>query len=117
LAKLFIQQSILSGKNELAWSYVLDYEIARSPFVERRERFQQWRNFARCHCNEDETVLRNAEKLRQSGIKVADSLHIACAVKMGCDYLFTVDDGMLASHIDEIAILNPLEFVTKELTR
>jgi predicted nucleic acid-binding protein len=50
-------------------------------------------------------------------VLVADSLHIACAVKMGCDYLFTVDDGMLARHIDEISILNPLEFGTKELKR
>jgi predicted nucleic acid-binding protein len=115
LAKLSVQQSILAGKNSLAWSYILDYEIARNPFVERRERFQQWRNIARRYCDEDETILQKAEELRQTGLKVADSLHSACAVKMGCDCLLTTDDGILARHIHEIAVFNPLEFISKEL--
>jgi hypothetical protein len=38
-SKLYIQQDILIGKYDLAWSYVLDYEIGLSPFEERRDKF------------------------------------------------------------------------------
>ena len=40
-AKLFIQQELLDKKYELAWSYVLDYEIEINPFEERKEKFRQ----------------------------------------------------------------------------
>jgi hypothetical protein len=60
LAKLSIQQSVLSRRYLLAWSYVLDYEIEQSPFRERRECFLQWKNIAVSHCNEDDAVLQKA---------------------------------------------------------
>jgi hypothetical protein len=40
-AKVFIQQQILSQNYELAWSYVLVYEIGNSPFSERKDRIMQ----------------------------------------------------------------------------
>jgi len=111
LAKLSIQESILSRRNLLAWSYVLDYEVGRSPFVERRERFLQWKQIAARHCNESESILQKAEEVQKKGTKVVDSLHIACAINMECDYLVTTDDGMLGKDFEGIMVIGPLDFI------
>jgi hypothetical protein len=60
-AKLYIQQALLAGKYELAWSYILDYEIGISPFEERKEKFMRWKNIAKCFCKEEDAVLIEAE--------------------------------------------------------
>jgi hypothetical protein len=115
LAKLSIQSAVLTGGHTLAWSYVLDYEISKSPFHERAERFMQWKERAVCFCEESEAILRNAEALQQRGLKIADAMHAACAISMRCDYLLTTDTGMFKMEIPGIVILNPIEFVERGL--
>jgi predicted nucleic acid-binding protein len=119
-AKLFIQQQILSQNYELAWSYVLDYEIGNSPFSERKDRIMQWKNIARLHCVENESILLEAEKLQKIGLKVVDSLHIACADFMQCDYVLTTDGKMLNKPIKQVTqmpVLNPMEFIQREVIK
>jgi hypothetical protein len=42
-AKLRIQERVVAGEIELAWSYILDYESAANPFEERRAAVGSWR--------------------------------------------------------------------------
>ncbi|MDR0866893.1 MAG: PIN domain protein [Planctomycetota bacterium] len=114
-AKLLVQQQILRGNYELAWSYVLDYEIERSPFAQRQARIRSWKNRATISCQQEDGILTMAEKFRRRRIKIADSLHIACAVFMRCDYLLTTDRQMLNKPVTEIAVVNPINFVQREI--
>ncbi|GMO13619.1 MAG: hypothetical protein Ta2A_24390 [Treponemataceae bacterium] len=119
-AKLYIQRQILSQNYELAWSYVLDYEIGESPFSERKDRILQWKSIARLHCVENEDILQEAEELQKIGLKVVDSLHIACADFMHCDYAVTTDRKMLnkpIKRITQMPVLNPMEFIQREVIK
>jgi len=113
-AKLAIQQCIVSAQYELAWSYVLDYEIGISPFEERREKFMRWKTIARCYCDEAEPILREAERLVTQHLKVFDALHIASAMYLHCDYVITTDAKMLNKTVANIAIVDPIEFIRRE---
>lgn len=48
----------------------------------------------------------------QLGIKPKDALHIACAKSMNCDYFITTDRGLTNKNVDDITIINPVDFVT-----
>jgi predicted nucleic acid-binding protein len=113
-AKLYIQQELLIGKYELAWSYILDSEIGISPFEERKEKFMRWKNIAKCFCNEEDVVLIEAEKLAAMGFKIIDALHTAAAIYMRCDYLITTDRKMLNKPVSDILIVDPIEFLRRE---
>ncbi|GHU53462.1 hypothetical protein FACS1894200_14000 [Spirochaetia bacterium] len=110
-----IQQEIMLGKYNLAWSYVLDYEIGLSPFEERRDKFLKWKKVAKCFCDENETLLSSAEKLFSIGFKTIDALHTAAAIYMKCDYLVTTDRKMLNKNTSHITIVNPIDFLRKEV--
>lgn len=117
-AKLGIQEAIRSGDLELAWSYILDFENQNNPFMDRRERIQEWRRYAKVDCVENPTIKSVAESLKQKGLREIDSLHVACAIHTGCDYFITTDDKILSKSamIDGIAIDDPVGFIKKELT-
>lgn len=110
-AKLFVQQKILSGKYELLWSYVLEYENGKNPFEARRNGILRWKKIAKVSIMESEEILSFGEKLIKRGVKLYDALHVACAYAGGCDYLITVDRGLLNKKIDEIRIYNPIDFI------
>ena len=116
-AKLRIQEVVRAGDLELAWSYILDFENENNPFLDRRERIQQWRSYAKTDCVEDLAVKRMAESLRQKGLRQIDSLHVACAIHAGCDYFITTDDRILSKSetISEVVIDDPIGFIKKEL--
>ena len=59
-AKLLLQEHVREGRHELAWSYILDYEISRNPFQERVRSILDWRHLARTVIHESSSVLRNA---------------------------------------------------------
>lgn len=116
-AKLYIQSEILSGKFELAWSYILDYENSQNPFEDKKETIQVWKNIAVVDCEVNTEIIELAEKVRQVGIKSKDALHIACAVYTGCKYFITTDTRVLAKNIEGniegITVINPIDFVRK----
>jgi len=113
-AKIYVQQKIMNGAHELAWSYVMDYENSLNPFLERRYRIALWKGIAKVFCDENETILTEAEKLRDIGLKFFDSLHVACSVFLECDYFLTTDDRLEKKIISAIRVINPIEFIRTE---
>ena len=47
------------------------------------------------------------------GIKSKDSIHLACAISMQCEYFLTTDDELIkkASGIKEIKVTDPISFI------
>nr|VFK35097.1 MAG: hypothetical protein BECKMB1821I_GA0114274_11003 [Candidatus Kentron sp. MB]VFK77083.1 MAG: hypothetical protein BECKMB1821H_GA0114242_10983 [Candidatus Kentron sp. MB] len=47
------------------------------------------------------------------GLKPIDSLHIACAIALQCDYFITVDKGILKKSRDIRSpnIISPIDFI------
>ena len=111
-AKLSIQAEVRSGKIELAWSYILDYENDANPNEERKESIERWRRLARVDTTETSAIVAAAEDFCSRGLKKKDSLHLASAVVLDCEIFFTTDDGLLKKRrtISEIKILNPIEY-------
>lgn len=110
-AKLFVQQGIQSGRFSLAWSYVLEYENNKNPFELRRDSIRQWKGLATKFIAESDEVIALSEALIARGVKLYDSLHVACACIGGCERFLTVDKGLLNKLINEIIVQNPLDFV------
>jgi hypothetical protein len=42
-AKMYIQEEILNETYELAWSYIMDYEISLNPFLDRKNQIIKWK--------------------------------------------------------------------------
>ena len=114
-AKLAIQQSIRSGKLDLAWSYIMDYENNKNPFQERKEQIGKWKEYAKIDIEEDEEILKIAKLMRSQGLKTMDSLHLACAISAKADYFLTTDDKILkkSNAIQGISITDPIEFIKR----
>ncbi|MDR1323245.1 MAG: PIN domain-containing protein [Candidatus Margulisbacteria bacterium] len=110
-AKLFIQQEILSGKHELIWSYILEYENNRNPYEEKRNAIKLWKDVAKIHCEENSEIIKQAEKLEKQGLKTKDALHVACAINALAKYFITTDKQLLSAKIKDIRIINPVDFI------
>ena len=117
-AKLKIQEEIRSGKFQLVWSYILDYENSQNPYEERRIRIKKWKEYAIIDIEENFELIETARLLSKKGIKKIDSLHIACACFSNCEYFLTTDDNILrrAKLIDNINILDPIGFIKEVLS-
>jgi|SRR3954470_7225546 len=112
-AKLRIQERVVAGEIELAWSYMLDYENAASPFEERRATVSSWRKRSVVDISETPAVLEHAKSLAALGLHSKDALHVACAAEAGCDYFVTTDDFLLKKLAKQARILavDPTAFV------
>jgi hypothetical protein len=112
-AKLFIQRQIRTGKIELAWSYMLDYENTANPFDERRSAVQVWHKHASIRTGETQEIVAKAQALVKLGIKSKDALHVASAIVMECDYFITTDDRILARTraLTDIVVMDPTSFI------
>ena len=112
-AKLFVQHLIREKKLDLVTSYVLDYENSRNPHTTRRDTISDFFNNAVEYVgaeNNDE-ILEIAKKIQATGVKTADSCHVACAEFANCDYFLTTDDRILKYKSDKVTILNPIQFI------
>jgi len=116
-AKLKIQEETRNGMFELIWSYILDYENSKNPFKERREQIAKWRKYAVEDVVESQEVLGVARMLQEQGLKIIDSLHLACAIQASSDYFLTTDDGILkkATLIPRIKVTDPIGFIKEVL--
>lgn len=111
-AKLQIQADIKSEKYELVWSYIMDYEVGKKPFSDRREAIMEWKHIASETVTEETSeILDLAEALTNDGIKTYDALHIACAKAAGCEYFITTDKRLLRAQLPGMAVVNPIQFV------
>jgi len=110
-AKIFIQNEILKKTYELAWSFMMDYEISSNPFLDRKIVFFNWKNISVIDVDPTEEILKKGKELAEKNIKKKDPLHIACAIKAECGYFLTTDAKLLNKEISEIHLINPLDFL------
>jgi predicted nucleic acid-binding protein len=110
-AKLYVQAEILKGTFELAWSYVLDYEISFNPFPDRKTQIQKWKNIAKVDINVSDRVVKRGNEIMLKNIKPKDALHISCAIEAQCQYFITTDKKLLNKSVDAITIINPTVFI------
>ena len=116
-AKLNIQERIFQKEIELTWSYILDFENEANPFEQRKLVIKGWKNYASVDTDETKEIIEKAERFHQMGFKSKDSIHLACAISMRCEYFLTTDDEVIkkASGIKEIKVTDPISFI-KEVT-
>jgi predicted nucleic acid-binding protein len=112
-AKLDIQQKIKAGRIALGWSYILDFENSKNPFLERQTEIIKWKNLSDTIIVETPVILLNMHALIADGLKPVDALHIACAIELNCEYFLTVDKEILkkVEYIIKIKIMNPVDFI------
>ncbi len=60
-----------------------------------------------------EEVALKAKEIMATGIKVKDAFHVACAIMSSCDYFLTTDKRLLKYQTSEIAMMNPIDFITE----
>ena len=110
-AKIFIQNEILNKNFELVWSFMMDYEISFNPFLDRKIAFSHWKNIATVNVKPIEKNLLKGIEITQKNIKKKDALHIACAIEAECECFLTTDKKILNKNIQEIILINPLDFI------
>ena len=110
-AKLYIQSGVREKKYSLVWSYMLDFENDENPYEEKRATIAPWKEIASEYCRSSDDILSEGRKIMGQGIKAKDALHIACAIKSGCEYFITTDNKLTNKTIANIKIVNPIDFV------
>jgi len=114
-AKLLIQSLIVDGQIELVWSYILEFENSKNPFQEKRDTILAFKKYASEIIEPEKAIEDAAKNFQLKGLKAYDSLHLACAISAGCDYILTVDDKMLKKQVDDIEIIDPVIFINQWL--
>jgi len=114
-AKIYIQKEILQKNYELAWSYIMDYEISFNPFSERKIQILKWKNLAIVDINESNEVTGIANEIieKNINIKPKDALHLSCAIKAECNFFITTDTKILNKAIQNIIITDPIDFIRR----
>ncbi|GHV38190.1 hypothetical protein FACS1894187_16640 [Synergistales bacterium] len=110
-AKLYIQEKIKKSFYILVWSYMLDFENLQNPYEDTRNAIQAWKNIAKIHCHSSEEILSVGKVIEKLGILPKDALHLACAVQCDCEYFITTDVRLLKKKVDNIVIVNPINFI------
>lgn len=113
-AKFFIQNQIKLGKLEMATSYILHYENVTCSLEAKRESVRDFlKSYSSIYIDITwaEQVETKAEKFISVGIKQKDAYHVASAILAECDYFLTTDDRLLKHNVDEIVMMNPVDFL------
>ena len=77
-----------------------------------------WRKYAKLHVRGNSEIIGAAQTIAQKGFHNLDSLHLACAISMKCDYFLTTDDSILkkAELLAEVQIDDPIGFIKEVLS-
>ena len=113
-AVITIKKAIVGKKLELATSFMLHYENNRNKNIRNKDYNDFFmKNYRTVYIGVEfaEELKILSEKITQSGIKIKDAYHIACAIIAECDYFITVDKRLLKFQSEQIKIINPIEFV------
>ena len=112
-AKLRIQEEVRLGNFQLVWSYILDYENNKNPYLDRKLQIGDWKQYADMDIEESEELIAHAHSLQKLGLGKLDSMHVACAIQAKCDYFLTTDDKILKrySQVSEVAVTDPIVFI------
>lgn len=112
-AKLYIQSAVRDKKYLLVWSYMCDYENSRSSYEDNKKAIALWKGIADEYCPSSNEILELGREIMKQGIKEKDVLHIACAIKSGCDYFITTDRRVFNKTVPDIKLINPINFITE----
>jgi predicted nucleic acid-binding protein len=110
----------------LVWSFILEHENSKNPFVDRKAYIKSISSLCREIVEPDEEIKTIAKSiLEKSSAKEKDALHLACAVYNKCDYFITCDDrfiqtikynqSLLKDIIGNIKLFNPIDILRKEI--
>jgi len=110
-AKLHIQADIRAGKYSSVWSYMHDLENDANPYEEKRNAIAPWKDVAVEQRPSSDGILSTGQQIMGHGIKAKDALHLACAIESDCDYFVTTDKGLMNKKVNNIIIINPIDFV------
>ncbi|MGH8552763.1 MAG: hypothetical protein ACRERS_05650, partial [Methylococcales bacterium] len=115
-AKLYIQESILSGNYQLVWSYILQYKNDLNPYINHKHEIQKWKHHASHLVSEAAEIIATATVYQTIGLHPKDALHCACAVSVKADYFVTTDKQLIkaARQITGLRVVNPLTFIQEE---
>ena len=116
MAKLTVQLLMASGTIEYAWSDILSYEVSFNPVMRRRRLILSWKSGAKADVVSDDEVLNRGKSFQTLGIKPKDALHLASALKAGCDWFLTTDKGILkkVALVEGMKVANPVDFIMTE---
>lgn len=113
-----IFEKIQKNEFDLVWSFMLEFENAINPLVERRGEIIILSKLARHIVEPSKDILHKAEEIQKHGIKGHDSVHLACAEIGNCSYFITCDDRIIRRS-EQLAmrpvVCNPLQFIQKEV--
>ena len=113
-AKLYIQSFIKDKALELVYSSISMQEISDNPFKENSCSILNFiEENAKYYVNKDnnELAISLTKEIMQTGVKLKDASHAACAIIAKCDYLVTTDKRLLRFQDSRIKVINPIEFV------
>jgi len=115
LAKLHIQQALIDGTYDFAWSFILELENSKNPYPLRRETIRKFSYRGSEYVDESKAdeIIKLATPIRVSGVKEKDALHVACAVYASCEYFLTTDDRLLKYKSDKIKLVSPVQFINE----
>ena len=113
-AKLYIQRMIFEGQVELAWSYILKFENSRNPVGAKRHAIARWESLSSSFVAMSDEIVAAAEKIKATGVKATDALHVACAIAGSCHYFITVDKRLLGYTDSRITLCNPIDFFNQK---
>lgn len=113
-------------KYELVWSFVLEYENSRNPFIERKLNIISISSICGEVIQPNYRIKEIAKDIAmKSNAKDKDALHLASAVYGGCKYFITCDDKFiktiegngdnLKDIIKDVKLYNPIDFLRKEM--
>lgn len=113
-------------KYELVWSFILEYENSRNPFIERKLNITSISTLCNKIIEPNDSIKKTAKNIvMKSNTKDKDALHLASAVYAGCKYFITCDDKFiktieknrdnLKKVIKDIKLYNPIDFLRKEM--
>ncbi len=115
-AKLYIQDGILTGKYQLIWSYILQFENDENPYIAHKHEIKKWKNQSSVLCGASDFIIATAKHYQSHGLHAKDALHCACAVSVNADYFITTDKQLIkkTQAITELKVINPLTFIQEE---
>ena len=112
-SKLSIQGMIKNGRLELIWSEILDFENNENPFEERKFKILEWKSLAIENIEMDDSILEKARELLDLGLRQKDASHIACAIFGKANYFITTDKKILNKKVQNIELINPIDFLRR----
>jgi len=103
-------------------SFVLEYENAKNPLVERREKIGDLLKIASEYVRYTERLEHRAEEIGENGFMALDALHIACAEAAKSDFFITCDDlllrrGKTSKETLKVRIIGLMEFFSEEVLK